>query len=415
MAEAAGDRLAVGDAVAAKAMSLTFHGSDNRAALEIAEPLWEELQDTPGAGPVLMRLSRPIGNARAVLNLPFGEIDLARARIAEGLGQRGAMVQALMGFGVGMLNDVPTIGRILIAAATEMARAEQQPESVARGLANLSAIDLPHDTALAIGHCREARDAARKSGNALSTALARLNFCLAAYVRGEWAEVIGLVHGDEVPAPGFGEDIPAMLDALIGVARGTPPPTLLEPQPAPSTDDEQRLAMIGALGVLSASVRGDRDRVRSEGVEVGSRLLRASGLSDDSVVGWPPVAEAVMGTGDRDAMVAVLAPLEAVPAAARPLGFRAHLHRFRAFVDALAGDDEAAVEEDLRRAVAEFEEWGSPVYAARARADLARCLAAQGRADEAAAERLAAADAYEALGADAWLAELGTGALAGEV
>jgi hypothetical protein len=127
------------------------------------------------------------------------------------------------------------------------------------------------------------------------------------------------------------------------------------------------------------------------------------------------VAEAVMGTGDRDAMIAVLAPLEAVPAAARPLGFRAHLHRFRALVGALAGDDEAAVEEGLRRAVAEFEEWGSPVYAARARADLARYLEAQGRRDEAAEARQAAADAYAALGADAWLAELGTGALAGDV
>jgi hypothetical protein len=57
----------------------------------------------------------------------------------------------------------------------------------------------------------------------------------------------------------------------------------------------------------------------------------------------------------------------------------------------------------LRDAVTRYDAWGSPVYAARARAALAGALAGQGRDQEAAALAQQSRELLARIGATAWL------------
>ena len=86
-------------------------------------------------------------------------------------------------------------------------------------------------------------------------------------------------------------------------------------------------------------------------------------------------------------------------------GLRAH----RDLVEALRRSQDGSPEEAdarFRTAIAGYQTWGSPVYAARAHAAYGAWLLGQGRVDEAESHLDDARTAYADLGAVAWLEDL---------
>jgi hypothetical protein len=91
----------------------------------------------------------------------------------------------------------------------------------------------------------------------------------------------------------------------------------------------------------------------------------------------------------------------------RPMpGLRAH----RALVEALRtserGDPDDEVGPHFEAAIADYDAWGSPVYAARAHAAYATWLLRRGRSEQAEPHLALARERYVALGATAWLDDL---------
>jgi hypothetical protein len=91
----------------------------------------------------------------------------------------------------------------------------------------------------------------------------------------------------------------------------------------------------------------------------------------------------------------------------RPMaGAQAH----RDLVEALRGARRGSPDDEVARhhesAIAGYDAWGSPVFAARARAAYGVWLSRHGRVDEAEALLSAARTTYASLGATAWLSEL---------
>jgi hypothetical protein len=173
-----------------------------------------------------------------------------------------------------------------------------------------------------------------------------------------------------------------------------------------TTDDRVTLAFCTTTDLLDARQRGDRDEAAAHGVDAVERIVPACGLTDDTLYVWPYAAEAAVAAGDADALARVLAPVDSAPAGLIQVGLRAHRLRCAGLI-AIADGDVGAVEPNLRAAMTAFDEWGSPVYGARAQAELARWLDDQGRTDDADALRESAQAYLESLGADGWLAQLG--------
>jgi hypothetical protein len=94
------------------------------------------------------------------------------------------------------------------------------------------------------------------------------------------------------------------------------------------------------------------------------------------------------------------------PRAAVPRSLRGHRSRLRGAWAARWGGDPVAAEAELREAVEHYRAWGSPLFVARAEADLALALDRQGRHEEATRARATARDPFVRLGATGWLAEL---------
>jgi hypothetical protein len=85
-------------------------------------------------------------------------------------------------------------------------------------------------------------------------------------------------------------------------------------------------------------------------------------------------------------------------------GLRAHRDLVEALRTSARAGDEA--ERHFQAAIAGYDSWGSPVYAARAHAAYGVWLEGRGRPDEAGSHLTSAREQYGALGAVAWLEEL---------
>jgi len=130
------------------------------------------------------------------------------------------------------------------------------------------------------------------------------------------------------------------------------------------------------------------------------------GLSDDYALLWPVLFEVARDAGD-DASVQVLLDLlgDYATDQSRKVAFRAHGHWAAGLLARDQGETTSAVT-SLGEAVRLYDEWKSPPYAARARADLGVALVA---ADDPALATEgwhhvdAARATFTALGATAWL------------
>jgi len=367
-------------------------------------PHWEALQQTPGAEQVLLPLARAIGSARLRLIQPAAEFWLARIRIAETVGDQPTLGDSLISLALDQLRHSRAFAIILLRAAVEIGRAEQRPRLVARALGNLSTVTMPFDIADSAAYLREAQDAAQKSGEVYLLAISLVNRTVTSILQGSWQEATDLLAS--TPAVGDVRFILPVLDAVISEARGTTRTLSSVPTEHRETDDEVLLAYLACGDLVDARQRGDWKTAATRGVEAVERLVAGAGLVDDTAFLWPYAVEAVIAAGDEAALARVLAPIDNAPARQVGIGFRAHRLRFAGLV-AIAHGNADQVEPNLRRAIADFEEWGSPVYRARAQADLAVWLADHGRPDEAEPLRRAASDTFLGLQANRWLADLG--------
>jgi hypothetical protein len=189
----------------------------------------------------------------------------------------------------------------------------------------------------------------------------------------------------------------------VARARGedrTPPPT-----DDLDLTDEQATLWMAACGAAIDSVALSPGAVE-RAVAAVERYYATAGVYDDFVFLWQMAVDVAVAYDDHDAL-ARLGRLVDEHAGSRPgTGVRAHRSALGAELARRNGAPVTEVERHLRDAVEGYDRWGSPPYAARARARLGRLLIDTGRSEEGAA-LLAEADAtFERLGAAAWRQDL---------
>jgi class 3 adenylate cyclase len=402
---AAGDPIGAGGAAAAVAQCLTDLRGDSAGALDVANPHWEALQDVTDARPTLLLLGRSMARAKSRLNLDGVDVAVDVIRIAEALGDRPALADAFMSLALAYIGRSPALTRMLTRAGVDIAREEQRPNLVARGLGNLAVLTTDHDLIACQALHDEALDAIHKAGSdVVQLSNNSLNLTIVSILRGELSRAEALL--DSTPDFLDAQLIRPVLDAMVADLTGRPRRHHSVPPESRESDDEAIQGYLACGDLLEARRRGDLRTACAKGEEAVDLMLRVTGLTDDTILIWPYAVAAALEAGDEAALARVLAPVDDAPPGLVGLGFKAHRLRFAALT-AVAAGDAARVEQNLRGSITAFEQWGSSSYRARAQAELANWLDEQGRSQDAAPLKQAALAFFESIGANGWLAELG--------
>jgi hypothetical protein len=329
-------------------------------------------------------------------------LGLRQLGIAERLDDQSQIARALIGLSVTLLG---TTGRLMGVLALEKAVAVArdshdlviEAHALGNWSSNLNGVDAWR--ALEVGH--QAVEVATRSGNIQWISHARSNQALARWAVGEWDEVVA--------APGvepFHADSEASLGTLAGLvlfARGQ--------DPASVTTLPTHRALHGYFWTLGRAITqayaGDPEATGSARAAL-DEAYEENLLDDD----FPTIVGAVMDVSlryaDRDLLTRTTQIVEAA-GTRPPAGLRGHLALWAALAappDVTEDEVEVEVEKQYTTALREYDDWGSPVYLARARAAYGAWLSRQGRIEEAEPLLAAARATYDALGAVAWLAEL---------
>jgi hypothetical protein len=119
---------------------------------------------------------------------------------------------------------------------------------------------------------------------------------------------------------------------------------------------------------------------------------------------WPPIVETALAAGNTDLAEDLLKPVTTAPSGIVSPAVNAQYHRLNGLIMSLRDADTTAAERELRIGIQQFETYGAPGLAARAKVELARLLARQaGDTQTLLAE---ARDAFHRMGADGWLAQM---------
>jgi hypothetical protein len=303
------------------------------------------------------------------------------------------------------MQRTPTLAAIVTRAGADIARAQQLYRTVSRGLGNLGSLASANSLRDVTALMDEVLETIKKSGGDRYLEVTdALNRTILSFLTGSWPRAEELL--DAFALDTFDRFIVPFIDAMFSESSGRPrrhPTFAVDDR---SVDDEVLLAYSAAADMMDALGRDDLDTAATRAVEAVERVVPACGLSDDTVYIWPYAAEAVIAAGQPEALARVLAPVDDAPSGLVGAALRAHRLRCAGLI-AIRDNLDDEVEPNLRAAIAGFDEWGSPVYRARAQAELAQWLDRQGRADEAAPLRAPAAELFETLGAHGWLAQLG--------
>ena len=211
---------------------------------------------------------------------------------------------------------------------------------------------------------------------------------------------------DDVPDTAHAPLMKPCIDAMLSDATGRPRrhPT---PQPSERDSDDASLVPYSLLtDAMEARARGDLRAAATLSADAFEGIFDFVGLFDDSVHMWPVAVEAALDAGDVGALRRVMAPIDEAPQGLLGMAWKAHRLRFAGLM-AIADGAHDQVERNLRGSIAAFDEWGSPVYRAKAQADLAVWLDGQGRHDDAAPLKQASLELLQSIGANGWLAALG--------
>jgi tetratricopeptide (TPR) repeat protein len=403
--EGVGDVLRAGEAAAALAIVLAFLRSDLAGALAVAQPPWETLQGVRGAEQILLELARSMTSAQLGLNTPDPALGHARLAIAEATGDRLAIADALNALGLLTSRTSPVYARLLFRACVDLAREEQRPVIAGKGLMNLALLSAVNDLVAANAISDEALDEMRRAGtqpyqlqmqignrSALALEMGQLDLAseLAAAMDAEVAPgayIAPFVHGALADVRGESELLSAPGDEVR------------------SADDKSVMSLVAGADMFAAKRAGDLPKAARKGLEAALSQYEVSGFTDDLVHIWPFAMSVALSAGEREVVDRLLEIVDDEPPGFVGVGVRAHRKRVAALLAAQDGRDD--VESLLRSAVDEYTAWGSPLWAARARAELAAWLTEQGRVDEAAVLRRQATDQLRGAGANGWLTELG--------
>jgi hypothetical protein len=358
-----------------------------------------------GAEPALLNLARAIGGARLALHEDNADMAIARVALAESLGDRAALADALNATGLMYSATMPAYAEMHLRAARDIAREEQRPILQHKILMNLALLVVLNDLSAGRAMLAEAAAERRRIGGSSPNEPHEIaNRATIDVAMGEWQEAEALLDTRVEAAPLT--YMRCYLDALLARACARPRKFAALPEGLRSTDDEALLSVVAGVDMFDAWSRGDVQLAAAKAVECARRQADVSGLTDDLIHLWPSAMECALASGDATALERTLAVIDDQPPGFLGVGFRAHRARFAALLAIKDGADKS-VEASLRSAIGGFEDWGSWIWAAKARAELAGWLDRQGRAAEAAPLRLHAVEVLQRVGAAGWLAELG--------
>jgi len=234
-----------------------------------------------------------------------------------------------------------------------------------------------------------------------TTAVAQVNLATALLGMGRWDELDALLAGARALWESSFSQTAVYAGTLAALDRGIPVPPAPENR-APSGDGPSDRAWDLLESAAVAVAAGDLSSACADAVSAARTVHEVSGTSDDFVWMYGLAGRLAAELGDQEEMARLIGLIED-PDRLGP-GTRGYYLRLRAM--ASQDSEPEAVEPLLREAAESFEALGSPLWCARAMADLGVWLGRQG-ADEAAGEALAAArSTYEELGANGLLAEL---------
>ncbi len=405
-----GDVPGGGKAVAVWGRALLSLGRYDKA-LQLASDRLEAVRREGDHAPVELTLLQVIVAARLRLGEDMLAPAIELARLAEFLGDRSMVAMSF-----GMLSvyfqrtGARSLGRLLLEAEADAARANHDNVALTRVLCNLNADFNCDDTVLACEFGEEATAAARSVGDQAWISVSVINLLLAQVLRGSWDDALALAG-----EPGLVTPLDASYLELVRFhvlrARGlewTPGPEFLR------EGDEQDEATATTRALVTAIEHGDAGQPDAAELAVGAvrQMLAFGGVFDDFGVLVVLGGDLLWELGDRAALAELVALVDESPRTRPPLAVSFGYHRARALLGAEAGADPDQVVADLHAAVAAARAWRSDPWLARVNADLAVWLVRRGRADEAAESLRAARDGYAALGATRWSEQL-EAALAG--
>ena len=292
-------------------------------------------------------------------------------------------------------------GVALLEQALLLSRESHQTVSLARTTNNLAANLFTHDLERARGFIAEAVTAARQVGDTYRAEVTMTNAGYVWALGGDWdrldAELAEWLT-DRVPTPASSATWVSL--AAVRRARGEE----VEVPELPSSEDEYDVLTSALAHALAAGVP---TATQSAAVAAGCLALFGDAAdekdAEDWEVLWPPAVELQLAVGDLDAAGRLLEMGPALQAmTGQPLG-QAEVLRIGGLVSLARGDDPEA---DLRAAETAHEAFGATYPLARTRLELARWLAAQGRAGEADPLLAQARAAFVELRASPWVDEV---------
>ena len=381
--------------------------SDFAGVIALAEPRWQALEGIRDSERALLRLAGPLANSHFELEdlAAAGRYVERRVFLAEAVGDPEQLAKAMINMG-GRYQGTggPRISRALYEGAADVARTHDLPGALAHALINLSTVLMSRDLPAAIDALFEARDMARRAGVSGMADYAAGNYSSALWSAGRLAEsrqvVQEAVETATTPTVRWGL---AVVDAYLADAQGEPLPPLPDIETALSVWD---LAARGSLDVLRLQTEGDVQGAAALAEATLSHQLSASGLEDDFMHFWPPLVRAAVAAADVPLAERLLEPVAGAAPGLLSTAVAAHLRHLQGLVGAARGDEPRTVEADLRAGVAALADFGALGWSARAEEDLARWLASQGRAFDAAPHLEHARATYAQIGATGWLRRL---------
>jgi hypothetical protein len=332
------------------------------------------------------------------MSMDIREVCDRQVRLAELLGDEAAIADSYASLAVYYSTTKAVgLGMVLLESSATKARAAHDPIILGRVLTNLTAAFNGEDTARAVAAGQESVEVLRRQGSSFMSSLAAVNLLIAHWCAGDWDQVDQLVRHSSF------EDVDQRIATVVRLqvarARGedwSAPIT----EDVPLNDDDARLwEEVGEAATAAVTLApGAVERA----VRAAEEYYTVAGVYDDFVFIWQIAVEVATAYDDHEAL-ARLALIVDEYAGSRPgAGVRAHRSALAAELARRAGSPSDQIEMHLREAIAGYERWGSPPYAALARARLGRLLLAGGRNEEGAA-LLSEADAtFERLGAAAW-------------
>jgi hypothetical protein len=291
----------------------------------------------------------------------------------------------------------PRTAQLLYQEGIRLGREHDLPVPWSNALLNLGTLEMSRDVEAARAHMLEARELSQRCGFRQMAEYAVGNYLTLLIMTGELAEAAALAdeYRNEFTTPQLEWGM-YYFDRVLAELLGRPEPETTEPTASSAAWSEN---VKGQLRIMQMVRDGERDGLAPLIRRTMTDVRHAMGIDDDFMHFWPPLVRAALWLDDLPLAEHCMAPLNEATAGLISEAVAAHQLNLRGLVAAARGDDPSAVELDLRGAVAAFDVFGAPTWAAQAVEDLGQWLVSQGREEEAHAELAAALRRYEAVGA----------------